>query len=279
MNYILVGLYGRPSMRAVKAQMEIPVTIKYLKRESCRFDENDVVIRWGTTSNNVRFNGAKRFNSGIAIRLAQNKRDSRKKLQDCGVPCPKTYFDIGSNIPLGTKVIARPSHHRRGENFHILTIGTRITEGMFGTDYYYSEVFDKTNEYRVHVGHGKVIAITEKPISTTDLRANQHITNLSWRYLKWHEYKKSICRASCDAIKCIGLDCGAVDIMYNSHTGKCAVCEINTAPTINDSEYLTKRYAKYFGWIFNHPNKPHWDYTRYTIGKSFAWTNNQLRGE
>ena len=77
-----------------------------------------------------------------------------------------------------------------------------------------------------------------------------------------------------DAVKCVGLDFGAVDVMIGSDS--VAVCEINTAPTLG-GEYSDGKYGAYFAWL-DRGERIHWDYTAFAKAKSLFWKRNQLEG-
>lgn len=278
MNFILVSTHGKPSVRKIGSLMSEEHRIVYTHQRIPIFHEDDVCIRWGCTTP-LHFNGAKVINTSKAINLASNKAESRMLMQEKDVSVPRSFINIGDIRNDYFPIIARNSHHRKGQNFVVCKnyFDLRAFEQRNRNTNYYSKIIDKTNEYRVHVGHGKVLFIHEKPLLEGEIRGNQAITGLSWgRVIPWDDYRKPLCQLACDAVKCLGLDIGAVDIIKERTTGKFFVCEVNTAPTLCDSEYSSGRYAKYFDWIFRHPNEEWYDYTQWNAGKSFAFKNSQL---
>jgi len=297
MNHILIHkAYGYHSMRKVICAMKNDCSILTKIKDSWySLDNNGImeqviisgmlqnpennIINWG---NHIFDNDAYfKINKPSAVALCSNKKESRRKLQENNVAVPETVFNI-ENVKLEHGVwIARPSHHSKGNNFYeldtprdIYNLGL-IPDGNID-DMYFSLVFNKLNEYRVHCAHGKVLCINEKPLIEGEIRANQAITEEKWKYVKWDDYNKDICVQSLNAMSICGLDVGAVDIMYNKHTDKCAICEINTAPTLADSPYLIGKYASYFDWLIRHDFTVHWDYKRFNDAKSYAWKNFQL---
>jgi len=263
-------------MKSVMAEMEQPCRVVIGNRGRLPiFTEDDIIIRWGN-SIRIRTNGAKIINMSNAIQRASNKSEARRIMSQNEVSIPTTRF-YGEAIQ--TPCIARPSRHHKGQNFNIIHSQSDLVrlERRNNLDgWYFSEVIDKTNEYRVHVGHGKVLVINEKPLVEGELRANQAVTEQSWgQAMQWHEFKKKMCKLACDAVHILGLDMGAVDIMRDRENNY-YVCEVNTAPTISDSPYSCARYARYFDWIFRHNGGEWWNYEEWTSGKSFAWKNSQL---
>jgi glutathione synthase/RimK-type ligase-like ATP-grasp enzyme len=273
MNYIIIHKFGIPSIKAIMNLMDVDCTLLKGREQinRTRFNSGDKIIRWATQLQ-FNTNHAKIFNLSKGIVNASNKAKARQIFQENNVSCPITWFD---DYTIQYPVIARPSHHRKGEQFFIIENQRQMN--IYGNiDFYYSQIIDKTNEYRVHVGHGKVLLIHEKPLLEGEIRANQHITGLSWgNVLRWEDYRKNLCKLACDAVKVLGLDMGAVDIIKDRENNY-YVLEVNTAPTLNDSPYSCQRYAKYFDWIFKNDNPQWWDYTQWEAGKSFAWKNNQL---
>lgn len=225
-------------------------------------DKSNNIINWG----NHIFNNDSLFklNSSKAIALASNKRLSRRILQEAGVAVPHTYFEIDWYEAPQWKypIIARPAFHHAGKHFFVLNffgdlikIAHENTLNDFG-NWYLSEVFPKTHEYRVHVAHGKILMISDKPLLEGEIRGNQAVTEESWRALKWSEFNPKICQESIKAVEELGLDYGAVDIMYNAHDDSVAICEVNTSPSIA-TDYSSGKYAKYFDWCIRHSFPPH----------------------
>lgn len=282
MNYIILNKFGYPSIKTISKLMKVDHRIVSTKALPV-FTNEDKIIRWAT-SYDINTRGAKVYNKKDSISLACNKGKSRMYMQKKGVSVPDSWDKIEyATFPY----IARPNHHRKGEGFYVVE-NVDDAKHLFAIEHenvlmgnmYYSKIIDKTNEYRVHVAHGKILLIHEKPLREGEIRGNQHITGLSWgNVLPWNSYKKKMCALACDAVKCIGLDCGAVDIIKGRDKNY-YVCEINMAPTLNDSPYSVQRYAKYFDWLFSSKDKRKWwEYKNYTIGSSFAWKNNQLNVE
>lgn len=237
-----------------------------------QFNESDVIIMWGNHINLGEVN-CPIINKYEASKLAADKRLSRLFLQEKGISVPKS-FDNSYRGELKFPIIARPSKHHGGSDFHMINnLHDLLTN--HNPDFYYQEVINKTNEYRVHVAFGKVIGINEKPIGD-DIRANQAVTGLSWgTVLKWNDYPVELCRVACSAVKELGLDYGAVDVMYDGTTYY--VAEVNTSPYIDEgSMYTAGRYAKVFEMKIKSGNYEHNDFSQYTKGKSFSWKNSQL---
>lgn len=99
----------------------------------------------------------------------------------------------------------------------------------------YTKYMKKTYECRVHVFNGKVIDAQIKRKRTTDEpeETNTYIRNIhtGWVYCrKDFTLPEAAVELSLAAINAVGLDFGAVDLIYNQHYNKFYILEVNTAP-------------------------------------------------
>jgi hypothetical protein len=82
---------------------------------------------------------------------------------------------------------------------------------------------------------------------------NRAINEDSFIYVGWDNLRDYRALAegayqSIKAVRALDLDFGGVDIMVKGE--EACVIEVNTAPTLNSSEYVSSRWAKYFDWLF-----------------------------
>jgi Glutathione synthase/Ribosomal protein S6 modification enzyme (glutaminyl transferase) len=289
MNYILLHKsYGAVSTRRVVEKMKEPCNLVVRNKEgkwsvyspetesmeeetqdclvddvaNILYDSSNHIINWG---NHIFGNNYDKFfalNRPSAVALSSNKRISRGVLQNAGVPVPVTHF-LESYVFLPVMkypIIARPPHHHAGKNFHIVQSESDFSQFVKSIDlgWYFSEIFEKTHEFRVHAAHGKVLVTHEKPLIPGELRANQAINHEKWRALKWSEFIPAVSLAALEAVEVLGLDYGAVDVMYNAENGKVAIAEVNTSPEIT-AEYTSGKYAEYFDWVIRHNFPAHFE--------------------
>lgn len=278
MNYILLHKsYGAVSMGMVQDKMEEEITLvakrnhadwqyrekggKWTRLDSVLNIVNipqHKIINWG----NYIFPGYTfSLNQPSGIANASNKAYSRRILQNFGVKVPRTYFgpSLDKMRPANYPLILRPKFHHGGQHFTLLNSFEELVSKLWGTDsadWYVSEIFQKTAEFRLHVAHGKVLFVNEKPLVEGEIRANQAVNHESWRVLKWSEFHRGMCREAILAVELLGLDYGAVDMMYNSKYDSWAICEVNTSPSIN-TPYSSEKYAAYFDWVIRHDFPEH----------------------
>lgn len=311
MNFIIVGPNGRPSIldliRNFKFKDEVLVYTHYkLKTGKIRWDaysslspekrivntsppsirSGDKVIRWGdridlgVSSNAIQYNTAQNLNH------ASNKKLAREILEKAGVAVPKLIKNdelYKADYP----VVLRPSRHRAGLNFFVINSDEDLVKATSRfkskEEYYISEVYPKTEEYRVHCASGKALLIKRKPEppDKSVVAWNFHQNELPWTTIERRNYDIDMVKMALKAVSALGLDFGAVDIMSkptNKKLPKHVVIEVNTAPSY--TPYLILKYGTYFDLAFSSPKKlDPWEYEKFTKGESLAWKNYQLKNE
>ena len=304
---ILTGKHGRPSTKEVYRQMSSGTLIQrrqlftkkqvFLKQYYRVFTDNvvaitnklaqinvtnSIVIRWGTREELTTDNTTIVYNQSRAIANATNKKLSRELFIENGVSTPKLMtlnnFEI-SDLP----IIARPLVHSKGKNFIVLNNYSDFESHYHRNNegWYYSQFINKEREFRVHCGHGKVLVVMEK--------SNPANGNLAWNraqndtepftYVPWTQLDeqnlKCVVTEALKATQAVGLDMSGVDVMLCG--GTAVVLEVNTAPTLNTSEYVAGRWGMYFDWLFrSETRRDHWDFTQFKNASSLVWKNKQL---
>lgn len=305
-NCVLVGLAGRPSVKSLYPHLTLNTSIlekvdlnsgkelirvhsnkknfkEYTSFNKANFNIADsIVIRWG---NRIPLNihNCIVYNQAEASAKASNKKIARQLLEKANVSIPKLVTPANFKEEY-LPIIARPSYHCKCKNMRILKTREEFVKHYNEKEkkgWYYSQYIDKEHEYRIHCAHGKVLSISEKPKPKNHTKANPvygwgySVVEEEWKVLHWNEYKASWCKLALNAVKTLGLDFGAVDIVLK---GKDAyVLEINTAGSLTESPYLQKRYSMYFNWLFcSKKRREHWDFSKFEAGSSLAWKNGQF---
>lgn len=235
MVYFLLKRLGSPSdvRRMCDRQGWTPVTKIglhcYRGSKKVRI-EDGLAVRWG----GMFTVPIRTINSPEAASLAAHKPRARKRLAEFGVPIPKTWFSVkDAKVPF----IARPSKHSGGDSFGVI-----YDKKDFAGDsnWYFSEVIDSQEEYRVYVGSGEILGAYKKLFKEGEMRANRAVTGFSWGDMisVSGEVEKAALMA-CEALK---LDTGGVDIMV---ADKPYVIEVNSTPAISNDQTMNM-YIKYF---------------------------------
>lgn len=299
---ILAGKDGRPSMKGVYSQMKSNSELHVRRRlkksgkeyfriyknhfvdafEKRKIDDNDltnkIVLRWGNTIP-VQLQGSIVYNKAEAIQKATNKKLAREIWMQKNINCPKLITNNEeAQIALNkTKIIiARPYVHAKGKNFIILKNLQEFIDFQIANpqNWYYSEFIDKVKEYRVHVGHGRILNYLEKPKPDNgNIAWNRALNAEAFENVKWNDYNNNVCKVAIQSGKELGLDFYGADIIVDKE-GNAFVLEINTSPTLASSEYSMNRYALYFDWLSKKDERrEHWEFKEFKNPSNYAWHN------
>lgn len=298
-KFIVCGKDGRPSMKRVYSQLETK-TPELLVRRAIKGKEpfvrhytnaladyfvkkpidiinaeSSIVIRWGTRMDMPTNNETIVYNKASSIELATNKLKSRIEFIRNNVRCPNLYTPSMDTVTF--PIIARPFVHSKGKNFVVIPHmeAFKAFSANYPEGWYYSQFIDKEREFRVHCAHGKVLGIMEKPAIKGEMAWNRAINHESFTRVRQANYIHDVCLQALNAVSSLKLDFGGVDVILKDN--QAYVLEVNTAPTLNSSDYISSQYAKYFKWLFDSDTRnPHWDYTSYSKPASFAWKQDQF---
>jgi len=271
-KYILVNRAGHGGVLKILEQLKgsnIKVIIKMFSRKTRRdyfqmfWYENGVkrrtvltempeisdsiVIRFGSRmaingSNNIVYNQEKN------LRLNSSKVSSRHALINAGISAPP--FRTLENYVEGEVVIERPHKHYKGIGFNSITNLASLTREYKPSSHYYSLFIDKEREFRVHVGHGRVIRVLEKPPIEGQRYWNFNSDNpfVTKRRPEMQEFLPLL-KESIKATGVLNMDFGAVDVMWKD--GVAYITEVNSAPGLHTSQLSVVLYSKYFDYLFS----------------------------
>ena len=169
-----------------------------------------------------------------AVRVAQNKLLTFQQFSEWGISHPwwttdAKELDFSSGTYLARTILGGHS----GAGILVLSSGSDIVHAPL-----YVKYVKKMKEYRVHVVNDKVIDFQEKRKANgwqenpnySSLVRNKHT---GWVYCRSDTTLDDRCaEIAKEAIKCLQLDFGAVDIIWNEKTDRYYVLEVNTAPGI-----------------------------------------------
>lgn len=210
--------------------------------DTYRHREGTVLINWGNTQQiEFRHDGADVLNPPQTVRNASNKLTAFGLFQRANIPTVEwtTDQDVADSwLEDGATVFARTTvSGHSGEGIVVVKEGRNVPNAPLYTKYK-----KKANEYRVHVFNDVEIAIQEKK------RANDHEFEGDAALIRSHHHGWRFCRENLsilthdneeklerlqdlaiNAIRALGLDFGAVDIIYNSRDDAFYVLEVNTA--------------------------------------------------
>lgn len=226
---IRVYPYKQGSKSAAALAMSLKGKVLRLENSTYRPKEGDVVINWGS-SGIPSFSPARVLNDDT--RKAQNKLLAFHTLKGV-VPIPD-FWETPEDIPEGTQVCARTvlTGHS-GE-------GLIIASSDYPPAPLYTRYVKKKEEYRVHVFGERVVFIQRKArkLAVSDEDVDWQVRNLSGGFVFVEAPEGSVPQSIIDdsllSIKTLGLDFGAVDVVWNEAGQKHYVLEVNTAPGLEE---------------------------------------------
>lgn len=224
----------------------------------------DCVINLGTTGE-LGYEG-KIVNPREMVRAASNKKQARAAFQEAEVPAPKLFLrgrDVTQNdLP----VIGRTSYHKKGQGFWFCKTLNDVRRAVDRGATHFLEFVPRTREYRVHTfckkkAFGKEARTADDYVSVklaekvwqeeTKPDPNQVQKNheFGWVFLGQQDRREEeldvVRFAAKQAIAALGLDFGAVDVMYKIRDKRPYVLEVNSTPSLaNDNANTCEVYAQ-----------------------------------
>jgi len=220
--------------------------IRFIKKIRSRFPwgRNQTVLNWGTGKIPDRSN-SRIINSPDSVAIARNKLSTFRELRRLGrvrIPefttCPQEalgWLRTGSVCCRGTVT----GHEGIG-----LSIVPRGSEALPRVPLYVKYIC-KASEWRVHIITGEAIHIQQKVRQRGAPEAgNTQIRNTANGYVftSQRQAPGDVVEQSVSAIQDLGLDIGAVDVVWNEYYQQAYVLEVNTAPGIEG--ITVEKYAE-----------------------------------
>jgi hypothetical protein len=208
----------------------------------------DILIRWG-------FSGEPKIQPLVgyignteSIRLAADKLRALEVMKDSGVRVPE--FGGRATLP-NAPVYIRTKHHFAGRGLQF--VENPQNSGSIhlpGWNHWVKAITEPRTEYRVHVASGYLIHRQRKlwqgenpePGSVED-RVRNH--GNGWRFCSKATVKNDISIQAKAAVKALGVEWGAVDILYLHDRGIAYVLEVNTAPALSEESGSLRPYVGY----------------------------------
>lgn len=164
-----------------------------------------------------------------AVQKATDKRLAFQEWYMKGVPCVPWTTDkaVAQGWNKKQKVLGRTACQQAGSGIKVYGPGSVIKDHQLYTKY-----IPKKREFRVHVFGGKAILVSEKRKkkgvdSDYVIRANHKGWVFCYKDVNEPDGLRVL---GVDAVGALGLDFGAVDIIYNEKLNKMYVLEVNSAP-------------------------------------------------
>ena len=207
--------------------------------------KRDWIIRWG--SRKVTDLSGTSINTTKALKVVSNKGKFRSLLSSNNVRVP----------PSGVfPMVVRPLKHTCGKHFYVAHNEVELVSitSNLGTEWYASELIDKSAEYRVFCVQGRVVNVSQKiPHDPSKPIWNVATGNCEFVNVKWGDWPIGIVYEALKAFWVSGLDFGAVDVIVDTE-GTPYVLEVNSAPALpllsdGSISYRTKCLAAGINYI------------------------------
>lgn len=196
-----------------------------------------LIINWGSTEPIAESKKVTVLNKPEAVSLAVNKHKTLTTLTSKGVltvPFTNQVQTATKWVKDGKIVYARTMlKSSQGDGIVVVDSIDKMIDAPL-----YTLGITKPVEYRVHVLNGRVVDYTQKKRKSGG-DANQYIRNFNngWVFCRENvELPDKVMVESILAIRTLGLDFGAVDVLYKD--GMALILEVNTAPGIEGTTLI-----------------------------------------
>lgn len=211
-----------------------------LQGSTYRRRPQDTVINWGSAATNDFTTG---LNSWQSVSRAGNKLRAFQAMQEGGVQIPEFWTNENDIPNEAFPIVCRTIlNGHSGAGIVIANDRSQLVRSPL-----YVRYMKKRDEYRIHVGRMGIIAIQRKAIPNgtepLDTRIRNHHNGYVFIRGDVNPPEQILTQAS-SAINALGLDFGAVDIIWNNHHQRATVLEVNTAPGLCGTTITD--YANYF---------------------------------
>lgn len=188
-----------------------------------------VNISWGNKFVDAKVHPQFYLNVPEAVEIARDKRLAFTHWSLKGVDCVPWTTDkaVAQEWVKKSKVFARTACQQAGSGIKVLEPGDEVPNAQLYTKY-----IPKKKEFRVHVFGGKVILVSEKRKKKgvdSDYIVRSNHKGWVFCYKDINE-PNGLRVLGVDAVRALGLDFGAVDVIYNAKLNKLYALEVNSAP-------------------------------------------------
>jgi glutathione synthase/RimK-type ligase-like ATP-grasp enzyme len=220
-----------PNSESAKA-LAIRLGIKRIRHEGKPLQVRGGIINWGCSkfTRDIQHDGV--FNSPDCVAVSVNKLETFNAIRDtCPIPAYLTSLEEAAKwLAMGIPVVERHTlTGHSGDGIRIVEPGMELQPAPL-----YVEYIPKKHEYRLHVFRDNVFFIQRKARNTDipNEEVNWKIRNHGNGFIFAQQnvdVPDVAKQAAIMAIKSLGLDFGAIDMIYNERRNQYYILEVNTA--------------------------------------------------
>ena len=207
--------------------------VKRIKLEGSKFKpQGKVVVNWGSSSVPAAYLlKAKVVNPDVSTAVNKLKFFQAIQGEVYCIPFTTSKEEAKAEIEAGHVVVCRTklSSHS-GDGIVIAETIDQLVDAPLYTRY-----IKKETEYRIHIGNGRIFFEQKKARShdVPDEQVNWKVRNLAGGFIFAHQgvdIPEPVKASAIACMKVLGLDFGAVDVLYNAKSEKAYTLEVNCAP-------------------------------------------------
>lgn len=223
--------------------------VKRIKHENSKFKggPKKIVLNWGSSNLPEEILKSRVINHPKAVALCTNKLSFFNAVRGkVSIPDFTTKIDEALTwLKEGKTVCARTI--LQGSGGDGLVLMTKDDLDSIVKAPLYTLYIPKVDEYRVHVVNGAITDIQRKALSNAwqeenpDKKANFKIRNLAngFIYMRGNLNPPDVVlEEAVKAVKAVGLDFGAVDVIFNQKQNMGYVLEVNCAPGVEGTSIV-----------------------------------------
>ena len=228
-----------------------------------KYGEPEFIVNLGTTEDYDL--GSTILNCREMVRTSSNKKQARRTFAEQGIPAPRLFTRASQIRKADLPVVGRISYHKKGKGFWLCKTLPQVERALEGGATHFMEYVPNAREYRVHT-FVKARALTSEerdPEDYASIKISEKVWTgegassaagpqrnhqYGWSFLgpqgRREEELDVVRRAAKQAISALGMDFGAVDVMYNLRNKLPYVLEVNSTPSLaNEQADTCHRYA------------------------------------
>jgi hypothetical protein len=210
-----------------------------LEGSQYRYREQDIIINWGAS----RGWDYRCLNPQIITAVAGNKLHAFESMRVSGVQIPEFWTNREDIPDEAFPIVCRTIlNGHSGAGIVIANNRDELVNAPL-----YVKYMKKRDEYRIHAGRHGIISIQRKAIRNGEPPIDTRIRNHHNGYVFVRgdvNPPQQVLDQARLAVHSLGLDFGAVDIIWNNHYSLATVLEVNTAPGLEGQTVID--YANYF---------------------------------
>lgn len=275
MSNILILPYKVGSESAKTLAKKMSFKRMRLTNSSLRDSDSTTIVNWGNSTTSLsHLPSVKVINKPASVRKASHKGEFFQALSEYNQANPEDTVSIpewtirksvaSEWYREGNDVVCRDVlQGHSGEGLSIASYKEDVSAtNAIPSSLLYTKYVKKRDEYRVHVMNDVAFFVQKKvaPYSRTS-RPNYQIRNHSNGFVfavNDLSPDESVLSESIKAVKALGLDFGAVDVIWNERRKKATVIEVNTACSVSGESTLA-RYSSALNALLSGEDITPWD--------------------